>query len=138
MFYCQDLSLNVNPCLHLFLYGSSSLFDNDWRYQRYHELLGRKSAFFIWCLKACINFIGTKVTWWNRLEKFWKGSKNDRKIPVKNSIFRNITSCNNFSKISLYKKANSSRKFSQTYSEICISVCDAIDLKQSVEGTLKV
>ena len=39
--------------------------------------------------------------------------------------------------ISLYNKVNSSRQVLQTHSEICILLCDAIDLKQSVEGTLK-
>ena len=36
----------------------------------------------------------------------------------KSSIFRNATDYNNFSKVSLHKKANSSRKFSQSYSEM--------------------
>ena len=35
-------------------------------------------------------------------------------------MFRNATDCNKFLKASLHKKANSLRKFSQTYLEICI------------------
>ena len=55
------------------------------------------------------------------------------------SIFRNVTGCKNFSKVSLrFKKTNSSRKILRTYSDICIFLCDAIDFKQPVEGTLKV
>ena len=62
------------------------------------------------------------------LEKYvWKSGK-----------FKNIAGCNNVSKDFLhFKKANFSRGVLLTYSEICIFLCDAIDLKQSVERPLK-
>ena len=76
---------------------------------------------------------------------FEKDRKMAEKYLSKSSIFRNVTGCNSFSKVSLHKKVNSSRKFLQTYSEICIYIfrnmyflCDAIELKQSMVGTLKV
>ena len=53
--FIQDLSLNVHSYLDLFLHGSSSSFDKQ---QRYHEPLGRKSASFIWCIKACMSLNG--------------------------------------------------------------------------------
>ena len=53
-------------------------------------------------------------------KNFEKGQKMAEKYLWKSSIFRNATGCNNFSKVSLHKKTNSSRKFSQAYSEICI------------------
>ena len=39
VFYFQYLSLNVHSWLDLFLYGCSSLFEKNWQYQRYHNLL---------------------------------------------------------------------------------------------------
>ena len=40
-----------------FQHGSSSSFDKR---QRYHELMGEESTSFIWCIKASMNFSGTK------------------------------------------------------------------------------
>ena len=40
--FIQDLSLNLYSYLDPFLHGSSSSFDNHWRYQQlYHKLLGK-------------------------------------------------------------------------------------------------
>ena len=58
-----------------------------------------------------------------RIDFFWYCSKNmAEKHLWKSSIFRNVTGCYRFSKVSLYlqKMANSSRIVWQTYSEICI------------------
>ena len=71
----QQLSLNVHSYLDLFLHGSSSSFDNHWRYQqRYHELLGWKSASFIWCIK----WISLNGVEWH-VEMGWKNFEKDRK-----------------------------------------------------------
>ena len=127
LFYFQNLSLNVHSSLNL--RGSSSSFDNHRCYQRYHELLGQKSASFIWCIEACINLNGTRVTGWNgQLKKLWERSKSSRKYLWNSSVFRNATGCNNFSKVSLHKKANSSRKFLNIFENIHF-LCNAIELQ---------
>ena len=121
MFYFQDLSLNAHSSLDL--HGSSSSFDNHWWNQRYDELLGWTSASFIWCIKACMNLNGTRVTCWKWLKKLWKGSKNDRKNPVEKQHFYKCYKLQYFLKDSLHKKAiknKPSRTFLKTNSEICI------------------
>ena len=55
----------------------------------------------------------------------------------KSSIFRNVVGCNNCSKVSMHGKANSSKMFADTFRNMHF-FCDAIELKKSVEGTLKV
>ena len=95
----QYLILNVHSYLDLFLYVSSSSFDNHWRYQqRYHEVLGRKSPSFIRCIKACVNLNGKE--WlvemnWQNFEKNGKSFGIVLKIWQKiylwdSSIFRNV------------------------------------------------
>ena len=57
----------------------------------------------------------------------------------KSCIFRNVTGCNNFSKDFLhFNEADSSKTILQKYSEIYIFFYEAIDLKRSVEDTVKV
>ena len=74
--FIQDLSLNVHSYLDFFPDGSSSLFDNQWLYQqRYHELVVRKSASFIWCIRACMNLNGTEWL----VEMDWKNFEKDQK-----------------------------------------------------------
>ena len=53
---------------------------------------------------------------WNNWKRIWKCKSS----LWKSSICRNATVCSNFSKVPLHKKVNSSRKFLQIYSEICI------------------
>ena len=140
--FIQDLSLNVHSYLDLFLHRSSPSFNNYWGHQqRYKELLGRKSASFIWCIsKSTHEFEWYRVTCLYGLKKPWKWSKSflvlflkyGRKIPVKS---RRI------SKVSLHfkKMANSSITVLQKYSEICIfcvTQCTGFQ-KQSVGGALK-
>ena len=72
-------------------------------------------------------------------EMDYKNFENDRKMAEKylwnSSIFRNVIDCNNFSKVSLYKKTNSlTKSFADIFS---IFLCDEIELKQSLKGTLK-
>ena len=65
--FIQDLILNIHSYLDLLLHGSSSSFDNHWRYQqRYHELLGQNSPCFI---KSTHEFKWYKVTCRNGLEE---------------------------------------------------------------------
>ena len=60
MFYSR-FYFNVHSYLDIFLHGSVSSFDNHWQYQqRYYELLGQKSASFIWCMKVCMNLNSTE------------------------------------------------------------------------------
>ena len=145
--FIQDLSLNVHSYLDLLLYGSSTSFNNHWLYQqRYHNLLSQKSGSFIWCIKAYMNLNGTEGLIqmdWKNVEKnrksFGTVLKTCQKYTSGRAAFLDVTGCSNFSKVSLrFKKANSSRKNFQTYSETCIFLCDTIYLKQSMEGTLKV
>ena len=55
--------------------------------QCWHKLLGRKSTSFIWCIKPCKAF-GTVL----------KYEKKDLRV---SRIFRNVTGCNNVSRVSL-------------------------------------
>ena len=54
----------------------SSSFDNHWHYLRYHELMGRKSASFIWCIKACVNLNGLFKWTEKTLKRIKKKPKN--------------------------------------------------------------
>ena len=56
--------------------------------QCWHKLLGQKSTSFIWCIKPCKAF-GTVLKY--EKKKYLWGSR----------IFRNVTGCNNISKVSL-------------------------------------
>ena len=117
--FIQDLSLNVHSHLDIFLQGSSSSFNNHWRYQQcYHELLGRKSASFLWCINACMNLNGTQWL----VEMDLKNFEKDRKF------FGTV--------LKIWQKNNCGRTvFLEQFFK---GFCDAIGLKQSVEGTLKV
>ena len=68
--------------------------------------------------------------------------KHGRKIFAKEQHFRNVTGCNNFSKVSPHfkKLANSSRRVLQRYSGICnFCVIQYIDFQnKSVEDALKI
>ena len=73
--FIEDLSLNVYSYIDLFLHGSRS-YDNHWQcQQRYYELLGQKSASFIWCIKTCMSLNSTE--WlvemvWRNFGKDWE------------------------------------------------------------------
>ena len=132
--FCQilDLSLNAYSYLDLFLHGRSSSFDNHQRYQqRNHKLLGRKCASFIWCLKACMNLNGTE-----RLVKMdWK---NFESLKLK-SLLVLFLKCGK--KIHAEEQHFQKRYRLQSFCRYIHKyafLCDAIDLKQSVESSLKV
>ena len=78
------------------------------------------------------------LEWIVKMDSELNSAEIAEKYMWKGSIFWNVTGCKTFSKVSLYKKASSSIRFSQTYSEVCIFLCGVIELKQSVENTLKV
>ena len=75
---------------------------------------------------------------WKNVKKDWRFLKYGRKVQADFlCLSRNVTHCNNFSKISLHfkKMANYLRKSWLTYSEICLfSVIQYVDFKKQSIG----
>ena len=121
----QDFNLNVHSYLDLFrmgvvyhlttIRGINNVTTSYW-VENLHLMY-----------KSMHEFEWYRVTSWTELAELWKGLKvfwycsykMAQKYLWKSSIFRNVTGCNSFSKVSLYfkKMTDLSKRVLQTYSE---------------------
>ena len=127
-----------------FLHGGSSSFDNHWQYQQhYHKLLDQKSSSLICCIKACMHLNGTE--WlvemnWKNVEKDWKPFGTVLKIQQKNAVFlETLQAAIIFQRFPciLRKLIVQEKSFADFFRNMRF-LFDAIDLKQSVKGTIEV
>ena len=121
--FIQDLSLNVCSYLVFFLHEKGSSFDNHCCFQQsFHELLAKNLHLssikikhrFKWYLQSGLLKQNERAL--KRILSVLVLLKYSRKRNLwQSSSFRNITSCNNFSRVYWHfkKTANSSRKFLQ-------------------------
>ena len=97
-----------------FKFKCSFLFKSAWVAHHLTTTGGNKVTTSYWVENLHLSFgIWMMPEWYVEMDRknFEKDRKMTEKYLWKSKIFRNVTGCNNYSNDSLYKKANSSRKY---------------------------